>query len=68
MEVQRITKEELKKRLDAGEDIQVLDVRNDTDYGNSDVKIIGSIRIPIAELEMRSGELDGAKEVVSYCT
>jgi rhodanese-related sulfurtransferase len=68
MEVQRITKEELKTKIDAGEDLQVLDVRNPTDYGNSDVKIVRAIRIPVSELEFRSNELERAKEVIAYCT
>jgi adenylyltransferase/sulfurtransferase len=68
MEVQRITKEEFKRKLDEGEDLQVLDVRNPTDYGNSEVKIIGAVRIPVSELEERYSELDSAREVISYCT
>lgn len=68
MAIERITKEELKKKLDEGEGVQLLDVRNPVDYGTSDVKIPGAVRIPVGELEMRHTELDRAKEVVAYCT
>jgi rhodanese-related sulfurtransferase len=68
MAIERITKEDLKSKLDAGEDIQLLDVRNPVDYGTSDVKIGAAIRIPVGELEFRYTELDREKEVISYCT
>lgn len=66
--IPRITKEELKKKMDAKEDFILLDVRNPMDYGSSNVKIPGSRRIPLDELEQRFNELDRAKEVVAYCT
>ncbi len=68
MAIERITKEELKNKLDGGEDLQLLDVRNPVDYGTSDVKLPGAVRIPVGELEMRHTELESAKEVVAYCT
>lgn len=67
-EAPRITQEEFRRRFDAGEDLQVLDVRNPTDYAASSDRIPGAVRIPGEELEARLGELDPAKEVVAYCT
>lgn len=64
----RITKEELKKKLDMKEDFVLLDVRNPVDYGKSDIKITGSVRIPLDDLETRFSELDPKREVVAYCT
>jgi len=64
----RITQDEFRRRLDAGEDIQVLDVRNPVDYAASSESIPGAVRIPVDELEARCGELDPAREVVAYCT
>ncbi|MBI5491320.1 MAG: hypothetical protein HY893_00145 [Deltaproteobacteria bacterium] len=68
MEAPRISREDLKKKIDNREDLILLDVRNPTDYGNSNVKIPGAIRIPLAELAARLNELDKSKEVVAYCT
>ena len=68
MAIERITKEELKNKLDGGQGVQLLDVRNTVDYGTSDVKLPGAVRIPVGELEMRHTELESAKEVVAYCT
>ncbi len=68
MEAPRISKDDLKRKMDSKEDLILLDVRNPTDYGNSNVKIPSSIRIPLAELEVRIKELDKSKEAVAYCT
>ncbi|MBI5885906.1 MAG: hypothetical protein HZB85_04905 [Deltaproteobacteria bacterium] len=68
MKAQRITREELRARLEKGEALTILDVRNPFDYQNSGVKLPGAVRIPLDELEARAGELDPAREVVAYCT
>lgn len=64
----RIAKEELKKKIDLKEDFILLDVRNPIDYANSNVKLPGSIRIALDELEGRLNELDRKKDIVAYCT
>jgi len=64
----RITRDELAGRLEAGDDIQLLDVRNPVDYAASGQRLPGAIRIPVDELEKRLSELDPAREVVAYCT
>lgn len=68
MDEPRITREELKRKFDANEDLVILDVRGQGDYDASKVKIKNAVRIPLSELEKRAGELDPAKEVVAYCT
>lgn len=68
MKAPRITREELKRKLDAGAEVVLLDVRNLADYAASQVKIINAVRIPLDELEKRAGELDPDKEVAAYCT
>ena len=68
MKAQRIAREELKARLERGDGLTILDVRNPFDYGNSEVKLPGAVRIPVDELEARAGELDASGAVVAYCT
>ncbi|HLC18846.1 MAG TPA: rhodanese-like domain-containing protein [Thermodesulfobacteriota bacterium] len=68
MKAPRITKEELKAKLERGEDITLIDVRNDKDYAESDVRLPGAVRVPLGELEARAGEFDPEREVVAYCT
>lgn len=68
MEAARITKEELKRKIEAGEELTILDVSNTSDYAASSKMLPKAVRIPLKELELRLGELDKAKEAVAYCT
>ncbi len=68
MSVPRITVEELKRKLDKGTELLLLDVRNPKAWAGSDVQLPGAVRIPMAEFDFRSDELDPMKEVVAYCT
>jgi len=64
-----ITIPELKNRLDAGEDVLVLDVRTPEDYAGEQGHIAGSMLLPLEELEQRIHELDDylEKPVVVIC-
>ena len=59
-----ITVEQLKARLDGGEDIFVLDVREPNEY---EIVNLGALLIPLSELQKRIGELDGSKEIIVHC-
>jgi len=56
--------EELKRRLDAGEDIYVLDVREPHEY---QIANIGGHLIPLGDLPNRIHELDTSREIVAHC-
>jgi molybdopterin/thiamine biosynthesis adenylyltransferase/rhodanese-related sulfurtransferase len=56
--------EELKRKLDAGEDIYVLDVREPHEY---QICNIGGHLIPLGELPKRVNELDTSREIVAHC-
>ncbi|MGE0041295.1 MAG: molybdopterin-synthase adenylyltransferase MoeB [Vicinamibacterales bacterium] len=56
---------ELKQRLDAGEPLVVLDVREPHEYQIS--RIEGSVLIPLGELPNRHGELDRAAAIICQC-
>jgi hypothetical protein len=49
--VPRITVEELKRRMDAGEDFTVIDTRNPTAWAESDTMLPEAIRVPLDKLE-----------------
>jgi adenylyltransferase/sulfurtransferase len=55
---------ELKQKLDAGEDVFILDVREPYEY---QIAQIGGHLIPLGELPNRLGELDTAKNIVVQC-
>ena len=66
--VPRITAQELKAKIDKGDDLVVVDVRTGKDYADSRIKIKGAVRIPIVQMEERYKELPKDKEIVLYCT
>jgi adenylyltransferase/sulfurtransferase len=64
MGVPEIQAEELKQRLDAGENLYLLDVRDENEFETSN---IGGHLIPLAELPARVGELDSNCEIIAIC-
>jgi molybdopterin/thiamine biosynthesis adenylyltransferase/rhodanese-related sulfurtransferase len=59
-----ITPKELKARLDHGDDIYILDVREPHEY---QICNIGGHLIPLGELPRRVHELDSSQEIVAHC-
>jgi len=64
LHVPEITARELKERLDHGDDIFILDVREPHEYQICNLK--GHL-IPLGELPQRVHELDSAREIVAHC-
>jgi adenylyltransferase/sulfurtransferase len=62
--VPEIQPEELKGRLDAGEDIFILDVREPHEY---QICNLNGYLIPLGELPKRAHELDSSREIVAHC-
>ncbi|MBV8475588.1 MAG: ThiF family adenylyltransferase, partial [Acidobacteria bacterium] len=62
--VAEVQVEELKRRLDAGEKIFVLDVREPHEY---QICNIGGYLIPLGDLPKRVNELDSSREIVAHC-
>jgi adenylyltransferase/sulfurtransferase len=63
--VPEITVEELKGKIDRGDDFFLLDVREPNEY--QICKIAGAKLIPLGELSQRTGELDRNRELVVHC-
>lgn len=59
-----ITVQELKKRLDAGDKIFLLDVREPVEYK---IANIGGYLIPLSQLPNRLKDVDSSSEIVAYC-
>src|SRR6201997_4683413 len=62
--IPEIEVEELKRRLDAGEDLYILDVREPHEY---QICNLGGHLIPLGELPKRVHELDSSREIVAHC-
>jgi sulfur-carrier protein adenylyltransferase/sulfurtransferase len=66
--VPTLTADELKRRLDAGANLVVVDVRQPTGYEVYPGTIPGALRIPPAELPERYQELPRDRTIVLFCT
>jgi adenylyltransferase/sulfurtransferase len=62
--VPEIRPEELKARLDAGDDVFILDVREPHEY---QICNLGGHLIPLGELSARLNELNSSREIVAHC-
>jgi adenylyltransferase/sulfurtransferase len=56
--------EELKARLDRGEEFQLVDVREPHEY---EIANLGGLLLPLNDLPARVHELDSAREIVVHC-
>ena len=62
--IAQIGARELKRRLDAGENLLLLDVREPFEYALAN---LGGLLIPAGEVAQRLGEIDRARAVVVHC-
>lgn len=64
----RITVQEVKERMDAGEEFTFVDVRNPQAWAESESKIPGAVRVSLKEVEAQLPEIPKDRPVVAYCT
>lgn len=64
-ELEPITREELHRRLEAGEHVVVIDVRPPEEYAAGHLP--RAISVPLASLRRRLAELPRDREIVAYC-
>ncbi len=62
--VPEITVEELKQKLDAREDVFILDVREPHEY---QICHLNGYLLPLGDLPKRAHELDSSREIVAHC-
>lgn len=63
--MQEITAAELKAKLDAGEDIQLIDVRQPDEHAFAHID--GAKLIPLGEVIARMSEFDPSRDTVVHC-
>jgi len=71
MESSKLTPDQVKAKLDAGEPVTFLDDRSPGAWDASDAKLPGALRVPPGELERHLAELGTTPKdetVVTYCT
>ena len=68
LRVSRISVEELKRKLDDGEQLAIVDLRHSMDFEADPETIPGAFRMDSKELQNKSDGLPQDREVVLYCT
>jgi rhodanese-related sulfurtransferase len=68
MEATRVTTDEVKERMDRGEQFVFVDARNPKAWADGDTKLPGAIRVPADEAEQDFDEIPRDRTVITYCT
>ena len=68
LRVARITPEELKERLDRGEEIVIVDLRHALDVDSEPHHIPGALHLSPDDLDARHMEIPRDRDIVLYCT
>ncbi|HXJ06918.1 MAG TPA: VTT domain-containing protein [Candidatus Acidoferrum sp.] len=68
LRIARITVEELKHKIDSGEDLAIVDLRHSMDFEADPETIPGAFRVDAKELEEKNGLLPRDREIILYCT
>jgi membrane protein DedA with SNARE-associated domain len=68
LRIDRITPQELKTKIDAGENVTVVDLRSSVDFEADPMTLPGALRVAAADLDAMKQTLANAGEVVLYCT
>jgi len=63
--MEEITAKELKERLERGDDLQIIDVREPNEYETA--RLEGSKLIPLGQVANRMSEIDANRETVVHC-
>lgn len=68
LRIARITVDELKEKLDAGENVVVVDLRHSVEFEADPETIPGAFHVDAQQLEEKNDLLPRDREVVLYCT
>ena len=68
LRIARITPEDLKKKLDAGEEIQIVDLRHAIDFAADPQTVAGALHFDPKEIEQHQELILRDRDIVLYCT
>lgn len=67
-EATRVMIDEVKARMDRGEEFTFIDSRNALHWEAAETQIPGAIRVPVEELEQHLSEISHSRTVITYCS
>jgi membrane protein DedA with SNARE-associated domain len=68
LRIARITVDELKKKIDAREELVIVDLRHSMDFESDPDTIPGALHLNAADLEKEDGRVPRDREIILYCT
>jgi rhodanese-related sulfurtransferase len=68
MEATRVTVDEVKERMERGEEFTFVDTRNPKAWSEGKTKLPAAIRVPADEVEKHLDEIPRDRTVITYCT
>jgi len=68
LRIARITPEDLKRKIEAGEEVVVVDLRGSLDFEAAPRTIPGAIRLAPDKVEQGHEQIPRDREVVLFCT
>jgi membrane protein DedA with SNARE-associated domain len=68
LRIARITVDELKKRIDDGENLAIVDLRHSLDFEAEPQTIPGAFRMDAKEIEVKHDRLPRDREIILFCT
>lgn len=68
LRIARITAEELREKIEAGEEVVVVDLRSALDFELAQKTIPGAIRFAAEELDTNHNQIPRDREIVLFCT
>jgi membrane protein DedA with SNARE-associated domain len=68
LRISRITVDELKHKIDSGENLSIVDLRHSLDFEADPETIPGAVHIDSKELTEKNGLLPLDREIILYCT
>jgi membrane protein DedA with SNARE-associated domain len=68
LRISRITVDELKGKMDSGEEIVIVDLRHSMDFEADPLTIPGAFRMDATELQEKNDRLPRDRDVILYCT
>lgn len=68
LRISRITVDELKEKIDSGEELTIVDLRHSLDFEAEPETIPGAFRMDAKELQEKNDRLPRDREVILYCT
>lgn len=68
MEATRVTVDEVKERMERGEEFAFVDTRNPKAWDEAETKLPAAIRVPADEVEQHLAEIPRDRTAITYCT